>query len=154
VKKILLFLLVAAVIAWLEPRSRAQILKLVRPVTDAGRSGSAQIALKRIALDVERSVAQTGSYPQPDAFERWLEETQYSPRDPWGSPYYLEVFPDSFVVGSRGPDSKMRTADDVRVARRREPTAAGLGSAYTPPAPPSSGVKSRAIRKARELQEK
>lgn len=147
-KKLVLLLVAFAGLALLEPRSRAQIMKVIRPVSEARQQRSAARALRQIAIDVQRTEARTGRYPQPAAFAEWLLQTDRSVRDPWGSAYYLELFADSFVVGSPGPDSRKRTADDVRVARRREASAAGLGSALSPPAPPSSGVKSRAIRAA------
>jgi hypothetical protein len=149
VKKLAIVVVLAG-LAWFEPHSRAQLQKLVRPLTEGHRAGSAERKLKQIAVDVQRSEARIGALPQPGDFNRWLMQTYDSAEDPWGSAYYLEVYADSFVVASLGPDAYPRTADDVRVVHRREPTAAALGSAYQPPAPPSSGVKSSAVRNAKE----
>lgn len=148
-KKLAIFVLLAAIV-WFEPHSRAQLQKLVRPLIEGHGAGTAERRLKQIAVDVQRWEARTGTFPQPHDFSRMLVEKYDSAEDPWGSAYYLEVFADSFVVASRGPDTRLRSADDVRVARPREPSAAALGTAYQPPAPPSSGVKSSAIRSAKE----
>ncbi len=139
-KKILVLLLVLLAAATLEPRARARVLDLIGPLGDRQRAGTTKRALDRIAVDVQRAAARNHTYPEA-GFDRWLEQANRNPRDPWGSLYYLEVFADSFVVGSPGPDERKRTGDDVRVARRREPTAAGLGTALQPPAAPSVRLK-------------
>ncbi len=139
-KKILVLLLVLLGAALLEPRSRAHILDLAGPLGDRHRRGSAERALKRIAVDVQRAAARTGTYPTA-GFDRWLTELDKSAKDPWGSAYYLEVSADSFVVGSPGPDERPRTGDDVRVTQPREHSAAGLGTALQPPAAPSVRLK-------------
>lgn len=139
-KKILVLLLVLLAAAMLEPRARAHVLDLIGPLGDRHRAGTAKRALERIAVDVQRAAARNGAYPEA-GFDRWLKEANRNPQDPWGSLYYLEVFADSFVVGSPGPDERLRTGDDVRVARRREHTAAALGTALEPPAAPSVRLK-------------
>ncbi len=149
-KKIILFLIILAGLALLEPRSRARIMNVVRPVSEAGHERAAKRTLRQIAIDVQRTKARTGFYPQPGDFRQWLQQTYRNAEDPWGSEYYLEIFPDSFVVASQGADFRKRTADDIRLVKRREATAGGLGSALSPPAPPSSKVKASAIRKAKE----
>lgn len=143
-------MLVAAVVAMAVPQSRARILDAVPLLGEYDRRHSARRALKAIAVELQLAEARTGAYPRPEEFARWLEQAGEDVLDPWGSTYYLEVFADSFVVGSLGPDSRWRSEDDVRVLKRREPTAAGLGSAYQPPPPPSSGVKSTGLRKAKD----
>lgn len=158
-KKVVLFLLVVLGLALLEPRSRAEILNWI-PLADAGRQQSAKRALERIGLELQRTAAQTGAYPQPDAFNQWLARVDQSAQDPWGTDYYLQLFADSFVVCSPGPDARRHTADDLRWARRRAATAAGTHPAATvdvsdlAPRPPSSGVKSRAMRKATSLKKR
>ncbi len=139
-KKILVLLVVLLSAAMLEPRSRAYVLDLIGPLGDRHRRGAAERALKRIAVDVQREAARSGAFPQ-GAFDRWLKQVKQDPQDPWGSAYYLEVFADSIVVASPGPDERKRTGDDVRVVRRREHTAAGLGTAFEPPAAPSVRLK-------------
>lgn len=149
-KKLTLFIIAAFAIALLVPQSRAAILDLAAPLLDANRARSAERALERIAVDVQRAQARTGAYPPPADFASWMIDNEIGADDPWGSPYYIEILADSLVVGSPGPDLRSRTADDIRVTRRREATAAGMGSAFQPPAPPSSGVKSTALKKAKE----
>ncbi|UCC72938.1 MAG: hypothetical protein JSV86_21760 [Gemmatimonadota bacterium] len=147
-KKIIIFLIAVAGLAFLEPRTRSQIMNAISPLSEASHKRSALRALEQMAMDVQRSKARTGSYPQPSLFRDWLLQNDRNVQDPWGSEYYFELFADSFVVGSLGPDARMRTVDDIRVAERIELTAAGLESAFTPPAPPPSSVKSRAVRAA------
>ena len=151
-KKLTLFLVAVVGLAMAVPQSRGRVLELVEPLRDANRERSAMRALEGIALDVQRAHARTGAYPQPAGFADWLRDNSDDDADPWGSPYYIEVFADSFVVASAGGDVRPRTDDDVRLVSRREPNAAGMGSAFTPPAPPPSSAKSSAIRKAREAQ--
>lgn len=160
-KKAILFLVILSGLALLEPRSRAQIMQLVGPI--GGREHSAERALKRIADEVQRTAAETGIYPQPGDFDRWLVQSHGSAEDPWGSPYYLELFADSFVVGSPGPDTRRQTSDDLRLSQPRNASPSAMGQPttpvatphdYSPPAPPSSGVKSKAIERARRAREK
>ena len=158
-KKILLFLIIIAGLAFLEPRSRTQIMKVIRPASEAARQRSAERALQRIALDVQKTATETGLYPQPDVFDRWLQQARRSAQDPWGSDYYIEIYTDSIVVASPGPDSRRRTPDDLRLAKRR--LAKGASTARAPsgysvpePAPPSSSLKSSAMRKATQAARK
>jgi len=149
-KKFTLFLVAGIVLAMVVPQSRSRVLEFVRPFRDANRERTATRTLKQIATDVQRAQARTGAYPQPAAFADWLRDTYDSADDPWGSAYYIEVYGDSFVVASAGPDVRARTSDDIRLVRKREPTAAGMGSAFQPPAPPPSSAKSTAVQKTQE----
>ncbi len=155
-KKVLLFFLIIAGIAFLEPRSRAQIMKLAGPASETSRQQKTERALERMAIDVQKTADEVGLYPQPDVFDQWLMQTYRSAQDPWGSEFYFEIYIDSFVVGSPGPDSTRRTTDDLRLTTRRGRTAAAAsgastaGSSYSPPAPPASGVKNSAIQKAQQ----
>jgi hypothetical protein len=147
VKKVILLLIAVAAIAFLEPRSRAQIMSAIPFLSEANNQRTATRSLRQIAAYVQETEAQTGRYPQTDAFGDWLAQADLSAEDPWGAEYYLEVFPDSFVVGSPGLDSRMRTPDDIRLAERRAAPAVGLIPDYTP-APPPSSMKTRAMRAA------
>lgn len=148
-KKIVLFLLIIAGIAIFEPRTRERILGLFPSLSAATQQRSAERAITQIALQVQQDASASGVYVQASGFAAWLEQTRWTRHDPWGTDYYLELYPDSFVVGSPGPDALLRTDDDVRLARLRGPDAA-RPPGYTPPAPPASGVKSSAMSKARE----
>ncbi len=119
-KKILLLLFVFGGLAMLEPRSRDQVMRLASPVSDILQGRSAHRALKAIAIDVEKS-AEKGTHPQPASFPAWLQVAHHESEDPWGSFYYIELFPDSFVVGSPGPDARRATTDDLRLAGRLTP---------------------------------
>jgi hypothetical protein len=147
VKKFILLLIAVAAIAFLEPRSRAHIMSAIPFLSEASNQRTATSALEQIAAYVQATAAQTGSFPLSDAFPNWLAQADLSAEDPWGSGYYLEVFPDSFVVGSPGPDSRTRTPDDIRVAGGRAVREVGLIPDYTP-APPPSSTKTRAMRAA------
>lgn len=143
-KKVILLLVVVAAIAFLEPRSRAVIMSAI-PFSSAQRSATRDV--QQIAAYVQATAAQTGRYPLSDGFPDWLAQADLSAEDPWGSAYYLEVFPDSFVVGSPGPDSRRRTPDDIRVAEGHAVREVGLIPDYSP-APPPSSTKTRALRAA------
>jgi hypothetical protein len=144
VKKFILLFVVVAAIAFLEPRSRAVIMSVI-PFSGAQRTATRDV--QQIAAYVQAMAAQTGRYPLTETFPNWLAQAELSAEDPWGSAYYLEVFPDSFVVGSSGPDSRRRTPDDIRVAEGRAVREAGLIPDYSP-APPPSSTKTRALRAA------
>jgi hypothetical protein len=150
VKKVMVFLVIAAGIALLEPRARERIVSYFPTLRAATQQRSAKRTVERIALDVQQAADETGLYPQPNEFVHWLRDAERATEDPWGSAYYLELFPDSFVVGSAGPDTRQRSEDDVRLAKFRGPKAAHLQPGYSPPAPPPSGVKASAIRGAKE----
>lgn len=149
-KKIVMFLLVIAAIAIFEPRTRERVLGLFPSLGAATQQRSAERAVTQIALEVQQDAKASGVYLQPSGFAAWLDQTRWTRRDPWGTDYYLELYADSFVVGSPGPDALRRTDDDVRLARLRGSDAPPMRPGYTPPAPASSGVKASAIRKARE----
>lgn len=146
-KKVILLVIALAAVALLEPRSRARIMSAIPFLSEASNQRTATRSLQQIAEDVQRAGAQAGRYPESASFSSWLAQANLSAQDPWGSDYYLEVFPDSFVVGSAGPDSQRRTADDIRVAGGRASPEAGLIPDYTP-APPPSSTKTRAMRAA------
>ncbi|NIN71603.1 MAG: hypothetical protein GTO46_06665 [Gemmatimonadetes bacterium] len=146
-KKFILLLIAVAAIAFLEPRSRAHIMSAVPFLSDANNQRTATRALEQIAAYVQATATQSGRYPLTETFPNWLMQAELSAEDPWGSAYYLEVFPDSFVVGSPGPDSRRRTPDDIRVAEGRAVREEGLIPDYSP-APPPSSTKTRAMRAA------
>ncbi len=146
-KKVILLLIAVAAVAFLVPRSRDRIMSAIPFLSEASNQRSATRALQQIAAYVQTTATQTGRYPRTDAFPDWLMQAELSAEDPWGSGYYLEVFPDSFVVGSPGPDSRRRTPDDIRLADGIAVREVGLIPDYTP-APPPSSTKTRAMRAA------
>lgn len=149
-KRVLIFVILIGAVALFEPRTRERFLSLFPTLSAATQQRSAERTLTQIALEVQQDAIETGAYPQPAGFAGWLEGTRRPRRDPWGADYYLELYPDSFVVGSSGPDARRRTGDDVRLAKLRGPDAERLRPGYSPPAPPASGVKASAIRNAKE----
>ncbi|UCC84372.1 MAG: hypothetical protein JSW46_05430 [Gemmatimonadota bacterium] len=146
-KKFILLLVAVAAVAFLEPRSRARIMSAIPFPSQASDQRSAARDLEQIAAYVQATATQSGGYPLTETFPNWLTQAELSAEDPWGSAYYLEVFPDSFVVGSPGPDSRRRTPDDIRVAEGRAVREVGLIPDYSP-APPPSSTKTRAMRAA------
>ena len=149
-KKVLIFLIIAGGIALFEPRSRQQIIDLFPTLSTATHQRKAERAVRQIALDVQKDADETGTYPRSSEFGVWLQENRRGSDDPWGSSYYFELHPDSFVVGSPGPDARRRTEDDIRQVKYRGPKAAHLQPGYSPPAPPPSGVKNSAMRNAKQ----
>lgn len=155
-KKIFLLVVVLAGLAMMDPRLRERALQLVSPINEASQQRSAQRALEGIAAAVASAATETGAYPQPGGMSLWLEERDRAGEDPWGSAYYFELFADSFVVGSPGPDARLRTDDDLRLAQRRvQPQPGVLITDFQPAPPPSSAArtgKSRAMEAARRQQ--
>jgi len=149
-KKVLIFLIIAGGVALFEPRSRQQIIDLFPSLSATTHRRKAERAVRQIALDVKKDADETGTHPQSSEFGAWLAENRHGAEDPWGSNYYFELHPDSFVVGSPGPDTKRRTEDDIRQLKYRGPKAAQLQPGYSPPAPPPSGVKNSAMRNAQQ----
>lgn len=56
--------------------------------------------------------------PMEARFAQWLKRIKLRDDglDPWGAPYYLERARNNLTVGSRGPDGKRGTADDIRAS--------------------------------------
>ena len=131
-KRILVFLLIVGGIAFFEPRSREQMIGLIPSLSAATHQRRAERAVRQIALDVVKDVDETGKYPGSKEFGEWLQRHRRGSEDPWGSSYYFELHPDSFVVGSPGPDAKRRNADDIRQVKYRGPKAAHLQPGLPP----------------------
>ncbi|MBI4539511.1 MAG: hypothetical protein HY704_08390 [Gemmatimonadetes bacterium] len=126
-KKLILILILAFGAALSLPATRPRVLKILqpvmRPVLDPVMRWSTQGELKRIARELETAEESLREeIPSSAEFGRWLA-TKYpasgAESDPWGSRYYLKVWPDSFVVGSPGPDRQQGTGDDVLVSGKR-----------------------------------
>jgi hypothetical protein len=147
-KRFLIFVILVGAVASFEPRIRERLIGLFPALSAATHQRSAERTVTQIALAVHESAAQSGVYPQPSGFGEWVLRAHRPRQDPWGADYYLELYPDSFVVGSPGPDARRRTGDDIRLARFRGPNAQRLRPGYSPPPPPASGVKASAIRNA------
>jgi hypothetical protein len=138
----------------LVPDAREHITQLVGKIGSGGQQRTAQHALKFIVSDIRQAARETGAYPVPGALTSWLEQRGREGEDPWGSSYYFELSADSFVVGSPGPDSRVRTDDDLRLAERRRVVEPGVLIIDQQPAPPPSSAKRTAISKAREAGER
>lgn len=152
VKKPFALLVIVAAIAMAVPSSRQRILTWLGPIGESGQRRTAERALGAIADDVTRAMNESGSFPQPGPLTVWLAQRDRDGEDPWGSAYYLELSADSFAVRSPGPDARLHTADDLRLARRRVgPDPGALIIDYQPAPPPSSAsrtAKSRAMEAA------
>ena len=150
VKKIFLLLLIVAAFALLVPDSRETVVNWAGSVGGIGQRRSAERALEEIAADVRREADETGAFPRTGSLASWLEGRDRPTGDPWGSSYYFALFADSFVVGSPGPDARLGTADDVRLAQRRVVPEPGALIIDHQPAPPPSSAKNTAKSKALE----
>ncbi len=142
-KKIVLLLVVLAGLALLAPQNRERVLGWISPLTQFGSQGQAESTLEAIVADIAQAARETGSYPAAGAL---------GVEDPWGSPHYIELYDDSFVVLSPGPDRRLRTDDDLRLAEARvTPEPGVLITDYQPTPPPSSAgrtAKSKALEAA------
>lgn len=147
----LVFLILALVgLALFVPRSRERIMGIVGPFGEAGDRRAAERALGEIALELRRAAGETGVYPGAGRLTEWLALRGRSGEDPWGSAYHLDLLADSFVVVSAGPDTRLRTSDDLRRAERRAVPPPGVLIVDHQPAPPPSSARRTAISKARE----
>lgn len=118
--KFFVVVFLVAAIVWAIPQSRERVQDQIQVLLDKRSRSSVKRTLERMVVDLQRTVDETGLFPQPDAFEDWLLQTYRSAEDPWGSTYYYRIWADSFMVGSAGPDTVLRTDDDIRVTERRE----------------------------------
>lgn len=123
--KILFYLAIALGAALYFPQSRAVVLDVSEPILNPVRRWSTRGEMQRIARELE-SQSQTGSgFPvNQEEFAAWIdrnyEEAAGSRTDPWGNPYTLRFWPDSFGVVSSGPDGELQTGDEVVVTGELE----------------------------------
>lgn len=119
-RKLLLLLVIAAGGGLLLPQTRERLLDPIPLVGESGRTGTAEAMLARLEHDIRQTADKVGLYPQPDVWDEWqLQTYRRVPMDPWGSNYYYDIWKDSFVVGSPGPDQEAGTPDDIRSRHRR-----------------------------------
>lgn len=118
--KVFVALFLLAALAWGIPQSRERIQGGIKTLLDKRSTSGVERTLRRMVVDLERTADESGIFPQPDVFEDWLLQTYRSAADPWGSTYYYRIWADSFMVGSAGPDTVLRTDDDIRLTQRRE----------------------------------
>lgn len=151
-KRALVLALALAALAMLVPDSREKIVQLVPTLSKSAERQSAQSALEEIAVAIQGSAAESGSYPGAGPLTGWLTARRRSADDPWGSAYYFELWADSFVVGSAGPDARVGTTDDLRVVQARRVTEPGVLILDHAPSPPPSSAKRTAVSKALEAK--
>ena len=149
-KKAFLLVVVLVGVGLLVPRSREQLVQLVGPFSQAGQRRSAERQLEKIVADIQSAERETGAIPEPGMFAGWLTQRNHRAEDPWSSRYYFEVYADSFVVGSPGPDARIRTDDDLRRAGRLKLVEPGVLIVDYAPAPPPSSATGTAKSKAME----
>ena len=149
-KMIFVIVVVLAVIMMMAPANRERVMGWVSSISSAGGERSTMRQLEQIAALLASSARASGVYPQAGSLELWLTQRDWDGTDSWGSAYYIEVYADSFVVGSRGADKRLRTDDDVRLARSRTVPEPGVLIVDYQPAPPPSSTGSKAKSKALE----
>jgi hypothetical protein len=117
--KVVIFLLVAG-IAY---QNRDVLRHAVAPISDIPKSTGAQEAIVRIVGTLKAEESARG-VPEPAEFSDYLrkgaDSTQADPsKDPWGTPYRLEVDTKNYAVRSAGSDSEYGTDDDIVVRQAR-----------------------------------
>lgn len=114
-----LFLLVLAVlgVAMAVPKYRVRLEALGRPYVDQIRGKVVPRRLEVMADQLDVRLGRAEGFPT--VFEGWLNrDYTSSPQDPWGNFYYLVVGRRDYTVGSKGPDGKQGSADDITLRRR------------------------------------
>lgn len=119
----LLLLLVLALLVWYYfPETRAMLMDVAEPVVLPVQRWSTEEEMRQVARNVVEHERLTGEMPSGARWLEWLDY-RYSGdeirTDPWGSVYQLETSADSVWVLSLGPDRIRATPDDFRVAAPR-----------------------------------
>ncbi len=94
----------------------------LQPVVDPALRWSATNELRTVLRSLREASQMGQPLPDPARFPTYVMQKHVSGRggnDPWGTPYYLIVTPDSLIGGSAGPDGERGTADDIRVSVSR-----------------------------------
>ncbi|HEX6939970.1 MAG TPA: hypothetical protein VF158_11200 [Longimicrobiales bacterium] len=130
-KKLVLLLLIFAAASATVPSLRERVEPRVVPVWDSGlrrldpviqwaltpmHRWAAEHEARAIARMVRMHATSSRQFPRPGEFPAYLRREWRGARrglDPWGTPYFLIVDPDSITVGSAGRDKERGTEDDV-----------------------------------------
>ena len=119
----LLLLCVLAVLVWYYfPETRAMLLDVAEPVVVPLARWSTEEEMAQVARNVVDQERLTGQLPSGSAWLGWLAYRYATPeatQDPWGSLYQLHASKDSVWILSNGPDRTRSTEDDFSVGTPR-----------------------------------
>lgn len=124
--RLFLALIVASFIVAINPTLRSMAQPYFQPVLDPLYEWTARNDVKEYIQELSALESTGRPLPTKDTFTEFLlrrYSTESSTLDPWGTPYFLNVKRNTYVVGSAGRDMERGTADDVlspelKVARR------------------------------------
>jgi len=123
-KKVLLLLILAFVVAMYFPASRAAIVDRAGPVVNPFLEMSTEREMNNIANDLKTYQRENFErLPSERQFRTWIED-QYSGNgglDAWGTPYEYRLGRDQLELRSLGPDLIRGTEDDILMTRPRRP---------------------------------
>jgi hypothetical protein len=122
--KIILAVLVFAGAVASIPALNARVMPLLEPITSRLSARTEQASQPYYVMkansqmrDVVHTLAQERAEGRPKPktakeFTLWQTNNRV-PVDPWGNQFYLRLKRDSTIIGSKGPDGTLGTADDV-----------------------------------------
>jgi len=129
VGRLILLIILGLCAGFYFPDSRALLMEKGAPVLRPFLEWNAQREIEEIAGGVQQQENTELRMPSKGEWLKWVE-THYAgegSKDPWGSLYQYDLWPDSFAITSNGPDRVRKTADDVRDVRIRQWQAKGQG---------------------------
>jgi len=122
VTRLILLVMLGLITGLYFPATRSILLGLAEPVIVPVVRWSNAEEMDQIARNVVEHERLTGQMPAGTGWLGWLDY-RYSAEDmrldPWGTPYELELSPDSVWIVSLGPDRTRQTDDDFNVAAPR-----------------------------------
>lgn len=121
VTRLILLIIFGFVAALYFPDSRKVMVDQAMPVIEPVLVWSAGREIEKLAESVRVEAREGYRLPSKRDWNAWLTEnfTGDATTDPWGELYSYQVWADSFMVRSSGPDGEAETADDVRRSHQR-----------------------------------
>ncbi len=118
---LILLIIFGFVAALYFPDSRASIIGAADPVIQPVLIWSAERELERLTQTVRLEARDELTLPLIRTWNAWLPENVSADgtTDPWGTLYTYIVWPDSFAIGSDGPDGEHDTEEDLRRSLQR-----------------------------------
>ncbi len=114
--RVLFVLLLLGATAVVHPALRASARPYAEAAVRPAFRWYADWRLDEITRLLEAEIANGRPLPTRQTFSQFVERaffSESSARDPWGTPYFLQIETFRVHAGSAGPDRKIGTADDL-----------------------------------------